>query len=182
PNGKLERRALRRLLPALSPVSETSAAADAAPRDATEELLADLWAGLLGIDRLGIHDNFFELGGHSLLATRLVSRVREVFGVEIPVRALFDTPTVAGLADLLAVLIAAGTRGAPTPRLQPVPRDLELPLSFAQERLWFLDRLEPGGSAYNISAAVRLVGPLDVAAFGAALGEVVRRHEALRTV
>jgi amino acid adenylation domain-containing protein len=182
PNGKLDRRALKHLVPALSQrVGEASGAPYAAPRDATEELLADLWSGLLGLDRVGVHDNFFALGGHSLLATRLVSRVREVFGVELPVRALFDTPTVSGLADLLAALLAAGTGAAPPPPLRPAPREGELPLSFAQERLWFLDRLAPGGGAYNISAAVRLTGPLDVAAFGAALGEVVRRHEALRT-
>jgi acyl carrier protein len=182
PNGKLDRRVLKHLVPALSQmVGEASGSAYAAPRDPREELLAHLWAGLLGLDQVGIHDNFFALGGHSLLATRLVSRVREVFGVELPIRALFDTPTVAGLADLLAALLAAGAGDAPPPPLRALPRQGELPLSFAQERLWFLDRLAPGEGAYNISAAVRLTGPLDVAAFGAALGEVVRRHEALRT-
>jgi amino acid adenylation domain-containing protein len=190
PNGKLDRRALKSLVPALAEmVGEGSGAGYTAPRDATEELLAGLWGALLGLDRVGIDDNFFALGGHSLLATRLVSRIREVFGVELPVRALFDAPTVAGLAGLLAALLVADTGGEPAPQLRPADRpasgsafsDEEFPLSFAQERLWFLDRLAPGEGAYNISAAVRLMGPLDVAAFGAALNEIVRRHEALRT-
>jgi amino acid adenylation domain-containing protein len=181
PNGKLDRRALRHVMPELAErVGEAPGDADEAPRDPREELLADLWAGLLGIDRVGLHDSFFALGGHSLLATRLVSRIREVFGVEIPLRALFDTPTVAEIAPLLT----AGTGEALPPPLLRAPRsktEPELPLSFAQERLWILDRLAPGEAAYNLSAAVHLVGPLDAAALGAALGEVVRRHEALRT-
>ncbi len=186
PNGKLDRRALKSLVPALAEmVGEGAGAGYTAPRDATEELLAGLWAALLGLDRVGIDDNFFALGGHSLLATRLVSRIREVFSVELPVRALFDAPTVAGLAGLLAALLGTGSGGEAAPQLRPADRpafgNAEFPLSFAQERLWFLDRLAPGEGAYNISAAVRLTGPLDVAAFGAALSEIVRRHEALRT-
>ncbi|HEV7514904.1 MAG TPA: condensation domain-containing protein, partial [Thermoanaerobaculia bacterium] len=173
PNGKVDRRAL----PAPELGQREEGEERVASRTPAEELLVDLWADLLGVDQVGIHDNFFALGGHSLLATRLVSRMREVFGIELPLRALFDSPTVAGLAERLA----AGTGETLPPPLQVAPRNGELPLSFAQERLWFLDRLEPGGSAYNISAAVRLVGPLDVPAFAAALGEVVRRHETLRT-
>ncbi|HEV7517758.1 MAG TPA: amino acid adenylation domain-containing protein, partial [Thermoanaerobaculia bacterium] len=173
PNGKVDRRALP--VPELGQREEGEERV--ASRTPAEELLVDLWADLLGVGQVGIHDNFFALGGHSLLATRVVSRVREVFGIELPLRALFDSPTVAGLAARLA----AGTGETAPPPLLAAPREGELPLSFAQERLWFLDRLEPGGSAYNISAAVRLVGPLNVVAFVAALDEVVRRHEALRT-
>ncbi|HEV7514942.1 MAG TPA: amino acid adenylation domain-containing protein, partial [Thermoanaerobaculia bacterium] len=173
PNGKVDRRAL----PAPELGQREEEGERVASRTPAEELLADLWADLLGVGQVGIHDNFFALGGHSLLATRVVSRVREVFGVELPLRALFDFPTVAGLAERLA----AGTGETLPPPLLAAPREGELPLSFAQERLWFLDQMALGGGVYNISAAVRLVGPLDVTAFAAAFGEVVRRHEALRT-
>jgi amino acid adenylation domain-containing protein len=140
---------------------------------------------------VSIDDDFFALGGHSLLATRLVSRVRDTFGVELPVRAVFEAPTVAALAERLrgARATEGGTAGVPPPplvRRQPAagpaaPADIA-PLSFAQERLWFLAQLEPESTAYHIGVAARLRGRLDVAALAAALGEVVRRHEALRTV
>ena len=126
-----------------------------------------------------MEESFFELGGHSLLATRVVSRVREVFGVEMPLRALFEGPTVAELAGRVEEM-----RRAELPVLPPVvptERTGALPLSFAQERLWFMDRLEPGSTAYNIPLAWRLGGALDEAALERALGEIVRRHEALRT-
>ncbi|HYH47367.1 MAG TPA: condensation domain-containing protein, partial [Thermoanaerobaculia bacterium] len=175
--GKVDRRAL----PAPEPGRREERGEAARGMSPAEQRLADLWAKLLGVERVEAHDDFFELGGHSLLATRLLSRVREAFGVEVPIRALFDAPTVAGLAAYLAVSGAT----SPPPPLRPVPRpetpETGLPLSFAQERLWFLDRLEPGGSVYNIPAAVRLAGPLGMAACGAALDEVMRRHEALRT-
>ena len=130
-----------------------------------------------GLDRVGVEDNFFELGGHSLLATQVISRVREVFGVEVPVAALFDQPTVAGLAAVIE-----GTDAGPAaPPVIPVPRDRPLPLSFAQQRLWFLDQLEPGSVEYNVPVPLRLPGALDVAALGAALAAVVARHEVLRT-
>ncbi len=175
-NGKVDRRALpapERLRPELDK-------AFVAPRTTTEELLAEIWAQLLDIEHVGIHDNFFDLGGHSLLATQLVSRVREAFQVEISLRRLFEVPTVAGLAESIEGARQAGTKLVAPPIL-PASRNGELALSFAQQRLWFLDQLEHGLSAYNIPAAVRLKGPLNLAALEQSLNEIVRRHESLRT-
>jgi amino acid adenylation domain-containing protein len=173
-NGKVDRKAL--------PVPGYAAGADryVAPRTPVEEVLAGTWAEVLRLDRVGVEESFFDLGGHSLLATRLVSRVREVFGVEVPLRALFEGPTVAELAGRVEEM-----RRAELPVLPPVVpagRTGALPLSLAQERLWFLDRLEPGSAVYNVPMARRLGGALDEAALERALGEIVRRHEALRTV
>ncbi len=176
PNGKVDRRAL--------PDPEApagDAGAYVAPRDREEEILAGLWSEVLGVPRVGAHDDFFELGGHSLLATQLVSRVRQAFGREVALAALFERPTVAGLAGLLRPEDQPAAVWLQAPRIVAAPRTGELPLSFAQERLWFLDQLEPGGSAYNVPAPVRLRGRLDRAALAASLREVVRRHEALRT-
>ncbi|MEW5927432.1 MAG: non-ribosomal peptide synthase/polyketide synthase, partial [Gemmatimonadota bacterium] len=172
-NGKLDRRAL--------PAPERlEAEGFAAPRTPTEEVLAGIWAEVLGVDRVGAHTGFFDLGGHSLLATRVVSRVREAFGVELPLRALFEAPTVAGLAARVDAAAREGG-GVQAPPLVPVPRDGPLPLSFAQQRLWFIDQLEPGSAAYNVPQARRLRGALDVGVLRRALDEVVRRHESLRT-
>ncbi len=175
PNGKVDRKAL--------PEPDWTAAAGtdrvfAAPRSPAEELLAGIWAEVLGLPRVGIHDHFFALGGHSLLATRVVSRIRETFGVEIPMRRLFELPTVAELAQ--AVAAARLPEGVQVP-LAPVPRDGNLPLSFAQQRLWVIDRLDPGSPAYNIPWAVRLTGALSAGLLARVFAEVVRRHEALRT-
>jgi amino acid adenylation domain-containing protein len=133
---------------------------------------------VLGRDRVGVHDSFFELGGHSLLATRLVSRVRATFGRDLPLARLFDAPTIAELARVLDEARGGVALAAP---IRPVPREGELPLSFAQERLWFLDRIQPG-AAYSVPLALRLRGTLDAARLGAAFGSIVARHEALRTV
>jgi amino acid adenylation domain-containing protein len=175
-NGKLDRKALAP--PEPGPAGE--AEEPAAPGSAVEQLLVEIWAEVLGHHRVGIHDNYFELGGHSLIATHLLARVREALGVELPLRRLFDAPTVAGLASAVEQALQGGA-GDPPPPLVRIPRHGELPLSFAQERLWFLDQLEPGGRAYNLHAALDLDGPLDFAALAAALCEVVRRHEVLRT-
>ena len=175
-NGKVDRRALPapdRSRPDLDRAFEV-------PRNPAEEALAEIWAELLDVERIGIHDNFFELGGHSLLATQLVSRVRESFQVEISLRRLFETPTVAGLADAIEAASMVG-RNSLAPPIQPIPRDQDLALSFAQQRLWFFDQLEPGHSAYNIPAAIRLKGPLNLAALERSLNEIVKRHESLRT-
>ncbi|MEW5926813.1 MAG: amino acid adenylation domain-containing protein [Gemmatimonadota bacterium] len=173
PSGKLDRRAL--------PAPDFAAAERyAAPATPVEEVLAGIWAEILRADRVGVRETFFELGGHSLLAIRVVSRVRDALGVELPLRALFEAPTVAELAARVEAL-----RRAELPVLPPVvPVECSgpLPLSFAQERLWFLDRLEPGSAFYNIPAALRMGGDLDLPALESALGEIVRRHEALRTV
>ena len=170
PSGKADRRALSRIAP------ERRAEGFVAPRTPTEETLAAIWSDLLGVERVGVEDGFFDLGGHSLLGTRLVSRVRETFGVELPLRALFEAPTLAGQARIVEDGQPRMSSGIPH-----VPRTGDLPLSFAQERLWFLDRLQPGGSSYNIPAALRLAGRLDVGALAPALAAIVRRHESLRT-
>ncbi|HEX2080075.1 MAG TPA: amino acid adenylation domain-containing protein, partial [Longimicrobium sp.] len=173
PNGKLDRRAL--------PAPELASAEEkyVAPRTPVEEVLAGIWAEVLRLERVGVTESFFELGGHSLLATRVVSRVRTVFGVELPLRALFEGATVAELAVRVEEMRRAELPVLPP--VVPVERTGALPLSFAQERLWFIDRLEPGSAVYNVPVAWRLGGALDEAALERALGEIVRRHEALRT-
>ncbi|WP_344597521.1 amino acid adenylation domain-containing protein, partial [Actinomadura vinacea] len=164
PNGKLDRAALP---------APRVAVSDKAPRTPREEILCDLFAEVLGLPRVGIDDGFFELGGHSLLATRLIFRIRELFGAEIGLPVLFERPTVAALAQSVE-------GPAPTP-MTAARRDREPPLSFGQERLWFLDRLEPGSAAYNVPVPQRWTGPLDVAALSAALTALTARHEVLRT-
>jgi amino acid adenylation domain-containing protein len=175
-NGKVDRRAL----PSPGDTRAESGKAFVEFRTPTEELLADIWARVLGVERVGIYDDFFDLGGHSLLATQVVSRIRETFQVEMPLRRLFETPTVAGLAESLE-LSRRGEQDLQQPPIQPIPRDGDLPLSFAQQRLWFIDQLDPGNSVYNFPVAVRLKGSLNLAALEQSLNEIVRRHEALRT-
>jgi amino acid adenylation domain-containing protein len=174
-NGKVDRRALAGL--ALAP---EASAAEEAPRSPAEELIAAIWAELLHRDSVGLHDSFFDLGGHSLLAIQAISRLREALGAEVPLRTLFEKPTVAGIA---AAIEAAGREeaGLVAPPVVPVPRDLPLACSFAQQRLWFLDKLLPGDPAYNIPVAVRFQGPMDRGLLGLALTELTRRHESLRT-
>ncbi|MFC6023703.1 condensation domain-containing protein, partial [Plantactinospora solaniradicis] len=128
-------------------------------------------------DRIGVRDNFFTLGGHSLLATQVVSRIRAVFAVEVPVAALFDGPTIAGLAEV----IDAASPGVVAAPIVPVDRDGLLPLSFAQQRLWFLAQLDPGSVEYNMPMPIHLAGEVDVAVLAVALGGLVARHEVLRT-
>ncbi|HEX2079726.1 MAG TPA: amino acid adenylation domain-containing protein, partial [Longimicrobium sp.] len=173
PNGKLDRKALP--APDFAPAEERYVA----PRTPAEEVLAEIWAEALRLERVGVAENFFALGGHSLLATRVVSRVHEMFGVELPLRALFERPTVAELAKAVEEMRRAGLPVLPP--VVPMERTGALPLSFAQERLWFIDRLEPGSAVYNVPVARRLVGALDEAALERSLSEIVRRHEALRT-
>ncbi|HZF08057.1 MAG TPA: amino acid adenylation domain-containing protein, partial [Thermoanaerobaculia bacterium] len=174
-NGKVDRRALP------APEGETVAGA-VAPRGPVEEILAGLWAEVLGRERVGVHDDFFALGGHSLLATKLISRARRSFRIEIPLLSLFRHPTVAGLAREVEALLGGGLAGVPeAPEIVPVAPGDDLPLSFAQQRLWFLDQLEPGGSAYNIPVAVRSRRPLDAGALAWAVDRVIERHSALRT-
>ncbi|HYN20229.1 MAG TPA: amino acid adenylation domain-containing protein, partial [Thermoanaerobaculia bacterium] len=244
-HGKVDRRALSEL-----GTNALASREHVPPRTPVEQVLAVLWSDLLSVERVGAHDDFFALGGHSLLATRLVSRVREAFGVELPLRAIFEAPTVQDLAARIEKAAPEEAGSAATPVL-PVPDTGPLlearledpsrvaapegdslaerlaarqqriaalrarltepqravldrlqtlagaaaaavtipkraaagwaPLSFAQERLWFLDRLQPGSPFYNIAAAMRLTGRLEVAMLAAALAEIVRRHESLRT-
>ncbi|MEU0032364.1 amino acid adenylation domain-containing protein, partial [Streptomyces sp. NPDC006335] len=172
PNGKLDRAAL--------PAPDTARSelgAFVAPTGATEELLAGIWAQLLGADRVGALDGFFELGGHSLLATQVISRIREVFGAEVALAALFEHPTLRALA---AVVDGTGP-GSAAPPITPVSRDRALPLSFAQQRLWFLNQLQPGSAEYHLPSLIPMAGPVDVAALGTALDALVARHEVLRT-
>ena len=176
PNGKVNRQALpshEHAIPALED-------GYLAPRTPVEEILTRLWAELLKIERVSLDGDFFELGGHSLLATQLISRVRAHFGVELALGTLFDAPTVAAQAAQVeaALRVEAGT---PAPPIVAVARDENLPLSFAQQRLWFLHELEPSTSAYNIPTAIRLTGRLNAAALEQTLGKLVERHESLRT-
>ncbi|MGH3847239.1 MAG: amino acid adenylation domain-containing protein, partial [Pseudonocardiaceae bacterium] len=172
PNGKLDRKALP------EPRWERESGGEA-PRTPVEELVAGLWSELLGVEGVSRHDGFFDLGGHSLLATRAVSQVRERFGVELPLRALFEAPTVEAFAR--RIIAAREGESAAAPSLVPLPRAGDPPLSFAQQRLWFLDRLAPDNPFYNVFGAVRLAGALEVEALRRAFQEVVRRHETLRT-
>ncbi|HEY0172458.1 MAG TPA: amino acid adenylation domain-containing protein, partial [Pyrinomonadaceae bacterium] len=175
-NGKVDRRAL----PAPEGRADAGAQGFVAPRTPEEELLAGIWSEVLGGVRVGAHDNFFDLGGHSLLATQVATRAQEVFKVEVPLRHLFESPTLAAFARVVMGGRDSRQRFAFTP-LTPVPRDEPPPLSFAQQRLWFLDRLAPGSPVYNVPTTAWLTGALDVGALERALIEVLRRHEALRT-
>ncbi|MBV9773838.1 MAG: amino acid adenylation domain-containing protein, partial [Gemmatimonadetes bacterium] len=199
PSGKLDRRAL--------PAPEGASGGEyEAPRSETERVLAEGWAEVLGVERVGVHDSFFDLGGHSLLGTRVISRVREAFGVELPLRALFEAPTVAGLAERVEEALRPEEDDEPAPgehaslsarelllrkrraerrRAEPAivrrTGDGPAPLSFAQQRLWLVDQLEPGNPAYHMPSPLRVRGALDVEALEHALAEIVRRHESLRT-
>ena len=175
PSGKVD----RRTLPVPDLYSEITDKY-VAPRTPIEELLAQMWAQVLKVEAVGIYDNFFELGGHSLLATQLVSRIRNIFKVELPLRELFATATLGELALVIEQLQQQNLQLSAPPIL-PRAKNTDLPLSFAQQRLWFLDQLQPLSAFYNIPVAFRLVGTLNVAALQQSLQEIVHRHEALRT-
>src|SRR6185503_7252409 len=172
-NGKIDKRAL--------PDPELGAKDGYLPaRTSIEELVANIWAEVVGVKQVGANDNFFELGGHSLLATRIISRVREAFHLELPVRSLFESPTVAEFAER----VETGLRGAANiqkPPIKVVSRNRTFPLSSAQLRFWFIDQLEPESVIYTIPTAFRVSGPLNSSALIRAFREIVRRHEALRT-
>ncbi|HEY0557546.1 MAG TPA: amino acid adenylation domain-containing protein, partial [Thermoanaerobaculia bacterium] len=174
-NGKVDRRALAAM--PLQP--ESGGEAGRAPRNYVEEVLIAIWSEVFD-QPVGVSDSFFDLGGHSLLAIRVVSRIRSILNVELPLQQMFATPTVEGLAAQVEREMAQ-RRGVSLPPLERASRARELPLSFAQQRLWFLDRLQPGTATFNLPAPLRLTGRLDVAALGRALDEIVRRHESLRT-
>ncbi|HEY2737011.1 MAG TPA: condensation domain-containing protein, partial [Thermoanaerobaculia bacterium] len=181
-NGKIDRKALPS--PSLPAVADRDAALLEISETPEQELLTGLFAELLGVENVGPDDDFFALGGHSLLATQLVSRLRTVLGVSLPLADLFDAPTPAGLARKLETARRAGEELQPRPPIISEPHEPagEAPLSFSQQRLWFLHQLEPDSAAYHVPGALRLRGPLHPDVLARALGEIVRRHEALRTV
>ncbi len=176
-NGKVDRRAL----PAPNNMKSGERPGGISPSGLGEELLADLWREVLGVRELGTHDNFFQLGGDSLLAIQLVSRVRKAFQIEMPVQSLFNAPTISEFAVEVERTMLRGTEGQLS-KIVSVPRDTDLPLSFAQEQLWSVYKLDPLNTAYNNTTYRRLKGPLDIASMERALNELIRRHEILRTI
>src|SRR6185503_1002583 len=175
-NGKVDRKALEKLLDQ----QDLETLEQSRPATPVEEMLAQICSEILGTREVRIEQNFFELGGHSLLAAQLVSRVREVFGVELALRTIFEHPTITAIARVVET--ALRERGNMSSRhIIPVKREGAVPLSFAQERLWFLNQLEPGSAAYNVPCKARFKGTLDVGILERTLTEILRRHESLRT-
>ncbi|QKW08919.1 amino acid adenylation domain-containing protein [Streptomyces sp. NA04227] len=172
PGGKLDRQAL----PEPDGSRPELAARFEAPRTRTEEVVAEIWSELLGVSPIGLHDDFFELGGHSMLAIQVIARINDTLDTDVNLRVIFESPTVAALSKHLDGLITDSSRAA----LQPVPRTGRMPLSHAQQRLWFLDQLVENNPFYNVPDAVRMRGPLDLDALAKALSAVVARHEVLR--
>jgi amino acid adenylation domain-containing protein/FkbH-like protein len=177
PNGKVD----RKNLPAPEYLRPELQGEYLTPRTSEEEMIAGIWAEVLKFQQVGIHDDFFALGGHSLLATQVVSRIRQAFKIELPLRALFEAPTVAGLAERIATLAKRQAGIEAVPPMRRVSREKPLPLSFSQQRLWFLDQLEPGNPMYNVAYVTRMSGPVNAQALEDSLNEIVRRHESLRT-
>jgi amino acid adenylation domain-containing protein len=175
-HGKVDRRSLaERDLSEVTPMAE----AHSAPRTLVEELLAEIWSEVLGLERVGVTDSFFALGGHSLLAIQLISRIRGAFGIDLELRSLFERPTIAGLAEEIERRLGTGSQFS-SPPIERLPRNGPAPLSFAQQRLWILDHLTPGHPVYNIPFAITIRGALNIAALSASLNEIVKRHEVLR--
>ncbi|HEX2223348.1 MAG TPA: amino acid adenylation domain-containing protein, partial [Thermoanaerobaculia bacterium] len=178
PSGKVDRGALERLEMAGETLQEKISVVT--PRTSTEAALAEIWADLLGVEVGSVEDGFFDLGGHSLLATQMLSRVRSALGVELPIAAVFEAPTVAGLAAAVEAARGGTDQVSPVPPIRPARRGETLPLSFAQQRLWFLHQLDPDVPAYNVPAVFRLRGELQILALARALQGILDRHEALR--
>ncbi len=176
PNGKIDRQKL--LAPAIK-ISEV-AQDYVAPQTPVEEVVAGIWAEVLGIERVGIRDNFLELGGHSLLVTQIATRMRDTFQVELPLRTLFESATVADLAHNLEIASQKAPIPQPPPIL-PISRDRDLPLSFSQQQLWFLCQLAPDTPFYNEPITIRLPGSVNIAALERSIREIIKRHEILRT-
>jgi len=176
PNGKIDRRGL----PSWKTQSEDRDESSPTSRMPVEDLLAGIWSEVLRMEQVQVEDNFFELGGDSLLATQVISRVRENFRAEVPLRSLFENPTLAGFGAAVQAALR-NEQGLAAPPIRPSSRDVELPLSFAQQRLWIVDQLVRGAPVYNLPAAVRLRGELNIGALEQSLNELIRRHESLRT-
>ncbi|MCM3538297.1 non-ribosomal peptide synthetase [Priestia endophytica] len=175
PNGKIDRKALP------APDEQPTGDLNVLPRTPSEELIASVWAQVLGVENIGIQDSFFEQGGHSLLATQIVSRLQEVFQIKIPLRELFTHVTVEALAKRLDQL-CNGEKKREVPPLVPMRRGESIPLSYAQKRLWFIDQLIPNSAMYNIHAACRLTGKWSIQALEAGWNQLLERHESLRTI
>ncbi|MFB2772371.1 amino acid adenylation domain-containing protein [Pelatocladus sp. BLCC-F211] len=174
PNGKVDRKALSAVDTVLPELEETFVA----PQTTVEKQLAIIWMQVLGLEKIGIDDNFFKLGGHSILATQVISRINKIFNIELPLRRIFELPTIARLVEIID---KKQLTFKSLPAIKRVSRDIELPLSFAQKRLWFLEQLERGSSTYNMPAAVYLNGNLNIDALGQAFQEISQRQEVLRT-
>ncbi|MDX1695389.1 MAG: amino acid adenylation domain-containing protein, partial [Ketobacteraceae bacterium] len=174
PNGKIDRKALP------APDQGSRRVEFVAPRNDIERTIAQIWSQVLKVEEVGVYDNFFDLGGHSLLATQVASRARKAFNANIQLRDLLGEPTIASIAQQVERIIQSGGTAADAD-IQPVSREQRLPLSFAQQRLWLLDRIEPGSVAYNVPLAVRIEGNLDLQALEHAFGQLIQRHEVLRT-
>jgi amino acid adenylation domain-containing protein len=176
-NGKIDRKAL----PALEVWQAKRELEDAAPRGPLEEIVAGIWSEVLKLPAIGRADDFFNLGGHSLLVTHVIMRVRDILKVEMPIRSVFEAPTVAGFAELINKQISEGKQGE-LAEIEHVSRDGELPLSYSQQRMWFYEHLADGSASFHIPLGVRLKGQLNCAALEQTFGEIMRRHESLRTV
>ena len=174
PNGKVDRKALP------DPVVGDAGDDFVAPRNASEQQIADIWSKVLKLDKVGVKSDFFSIGGHSLLATQVVSRIRQQFGVELSVRALFEGPTIEQLVQKIGRASDAGNLDK-APPIEPCADEDSNVLSFAQHRLWFIDQLNQGSAEYNMPAAMRVRGPLNIEVLDQALTEIIRRHEVLRT-
>ena len=175
PNGKIDYRALPK--PELTLLSEADYVM---PNTEAEKIIAGIWQKALQVEKVGLYDNFFELGGHSLLATQVISRLQSAFGTSLPLRYIFESPTVAQLSEAILAELQTGS-GLAVPAIAPISRDTDIPLSWAQERLWFVNQLEGESGAYTIDFTLRLLGNLNVKALEQAFGEIVQRHEVLRT-
>ncbi|UUL82304.1 non-ribosomal peptide synthetase [Sphingomonas qomolangmaensis] len=177
--GAIDRRALDELAAALD-ARKLVDAPFVAPRDRIETALAGVWIEVLGRERIGVHDNFFRLGGHSLIATQMVARIGDMFRIDLPLQRIFEAPTIEQLARIVAPMVGSEQELELVP-LVPVPRDRPLALSFAQQRLWFLDQFEPGSAFYNIALPMRFAQAVDPVALRGAIDDLVSRHETLRT-
>ncbi|MEH2267248.1 MAG: amino acid adenylation domain-containing protein [Nostoc sp.] len=176
PNGKVDRRSL----PAPDRTGRHLEQDFVSPRTTVEEVLAKIWVEVLRLEQISIYNNFFEIGGHSLLATQVISRVRDTYQLDLPLRRLFDTPTVASLAEIIETELQQNSE-LQTQRIVPATRNQNLPLSFAQQRLWFLEQFLPDNPLYNLPQTFHLVGQVNLSALEQSVNEIIRRHEVLRT-
>ncbi|MEH1935807.1 MAG: amino acid adenylation domain-containing protein [Nostoc sp.] len=176
PNGKVDRRSL----PAPDRTGRNLEQDFVSPRTTVEEVLAKIWVEVLRLEQISVYDNFFEIGGHSLLATQVISRIRDTYQLDLPLRRLFDAPTVASLAESIEAQLKQNLEWH-TQAIVPVTRNQNLPLSFAQQRLWFLEQLLPDSPFYNFPQTFRLFGQVNLSALEQSINEIVRRHEVLRT-